>query len=160
MRLADGAAARPARRATLFAVTASTIVLVACFHDFDAFDPLPSTGDDGGSANATGDAKSEAAPTPTPDANGVQTPPVDGAPPPTFDAASGCGADCRIEATSCAGTCAEIEQSCAAACDGGTCTNDCESKESTCVSNCVTSCETCTSGEGCIDQAGCTAAAP
>ena len=132
--------------------------LAACTHDFSVFEPK-------------GDPSAQ---TPTPDAAApsdagalADAGPFDAGKPPSFDAASlgdgatSCGSDCRIEALSCAGTCAEIEQSCAAPCgtDAG-CAQGCLSSETQCTGQCVTQCETCTSGEGCIDPAGCAAAAP
>jgi hypothetical protein len=155
--------ARRALRLAALALPLASIGLasaVGCFHDFDAFDPAPASAggastDDGGPQGAQG--TTDAAP----ERDGASATTKDAALP-ASDAASGCGTDCRIEATSCAGTCAEIDQSCTAACtgDAGACLATCATQQSSCTSQCVTTCETCTSDEGCIDPTGCTAAAP
>ena len=152
---------RAAQRAAVVFLVCAT---AACTHDFGAFEPElggnpeGSTPGNGSGADASlpdgavdgGTSPAEAAP---PD--DVVTPP-----PPADGSNSNCGAPCRTEALSCAGTCAQIEQSCAAACDGGTCEQDCVTKQNTCTNQCVTDCETCTSQAGCLDVAGCKAAAP
>lgn len=126
--------------------------LAACTHDFGAFEPEPGSLDGGAAGSPDGSLVDGASP--------EAAPPDDVVPPPPPADGSNCGAACRTEALSCAGTCAQIEQSCAAACDGGTCNQDCMSKQTSCTDQCVTDCETCTSQAGCIDKAGCKAAAP
>lgn len=147
----------------------------ACLHNFDAFDPV--AGEDsgpgvamdldaggkpdvGGGVDAGFDAGTggEVDAAKTHDAGGSGMPEASAA-----DTGPSCGSDCKIEATSCAGTCAYDEQSCAAACtgaDAGGCTTACMATQGTCTEDCVSTCETCTSGAGCIDVAGCMAAAP
>jgi hypothetical protein len=145
-----------ARVLVVAALPLVALTCLACFHDFGAFDPV---GGDGAAPRADDGGGMDAANLPPPtDAS----PEADVAPPPPRGDASGCGADCRSQATICAGTCNEIEESCEAppGCDGGSCVQACESADSTCTSQCVTTCETCTSDEGCIDPKGCTAAAP
>ncbi len=167
---------RRTRGVVVLAAVGVSCASVACLHDFSVFDPVAGAGDDSGSgvneldagyvdvgaeASTRVDSGSHldaGGSTDAGDAGSVETPEAEAG-----DTGSSCGSDCRIEATGCAGTCAFDEQSCAAACtgaDAGGCTQACLATESSCTSPCVTECETCTSGEGCIDIAGCMKAAP
>jgi hypothetical protein len=168
------------RRGASLACSLGAIIAIAsvgCTHDFSIFEPVAA--DDASVATGnSGDAGFESTPDAgSPEAAAVDagvdaqtTKPGEDAAPPKLDGSvaddgSPCASDpmgCKTEATSCAGLCAEDEQSCLGACAQGdsTCENNCTASESTCTAQCVTTCENCTSNEGCIDQAGCTAAAP
>jgi hypothetical protein len=153
------ASARPMRSTPRVRRTFAYVLLSfgagGCTHDFNIFEPVnesdassPAASDSGDPLEASGPGNDAA------EANGLDSSSSGGE--------ASCGSDCKIEALSCAGTCAQIEQSCAAACAStdATCQQGCLTSENKCAGQCVTDCETCTSGEGCVDQAGCAAAAP
>jgi hypothetical protein len=142
-------------RRVVFAL-AGPLALVACTHDFGAFDPVAA--DEGGGAD-TGTPEGSTA-----DHVSHDVAMVEGSPDGSADVVPDgpCMATaCLDTAMTCGQTCEQDRKTCDASCHGSFhCMQMCRQTAMTCNEDCITTCVSCAESDDCPSQAACQAAAP